>query len=903
MKKTVIGGVKQGFRVSALALAVHSSFLMVGTFCAQQAFASEQQVNTYNIAAGSLDRVLNSFANQAQIDMSIDGRLTAGKSSDGLSGQYNIEQGLATILKKTNLQVQKNNKGYVLLEKTSAQIQQQSRTNPTNHLTTSNEGHVTALPVIVVTAIDDDPREDSKNNYGVNRSSSATKLDLALKDTPQSITIITQKQIEEQALTDVNKILEATPGVTVQNYGVPGAGRATFYSRGYEINNVMVDGAPTLISGSRGMEILAGMDTVIYDRVEVTRGSTGLSTGTGDPSASINFVRKRPGLEAERSAKISYGRWDKKRVELDVSQPFTSDGSIRGRFVAAYGQGDSYIDRIQEESKIFYGIVEADLGDKTTVALGGTWYDKDVDDASPHMTAGATNAYSSTGIFDGGKRWNAAADWSYSHMRNWNTFLTLNHQFNDHWKLTTNYQYSKNTPDRLWGIVGNEWYNEEYNTANFSIGRENPASKVQNLDITLLGKFDLFGREAQIATGINGYDARQKNPIYETLGGSRVNCTMQYTQYGCAHLDGWNGDVPYPQRQEGSRFARIYGYDTFGTAASINHNKEKQYGYFLSTKLEPLQNLKVILGTRYNHYKIEQEKVLFNGQVADIYSYDWNPKDKWIPYAGLIYNLTENTTAYASYTGIYKTQLEKDINDKFLPFIEGNSYEIGFKSTLFDNRLNLATAIFRMKEDNYPYVMFNVPINPETGQQYRCTPTEGTVCEIKYASEGPTISGFEISAQGSLTPEWLINAGYTYLHIDQVDGDARSASYSMSTGDYSYERPKHAINLSTSYQATEDLTLGGSIRWKYKTVQGISNCRMQGDGTESCTSTKERRENLIGNQGSFTVFDLMARYKINENIIAGLNINNLFDKAYKKNRLSSLYGEPLNVTFSLSTRF
>lgn len=118
----------------------------------------------------------------------------------------------------------------------------------------------------------------------------------------------------------------------MQNYGVR-AQAGHLYSRGYDINNVMVDGAPTLVSGSRSMELLAGYDTVIYDRVEITRGSSGLSTGTGDPSASLNFVRKRPSMEAEGGAKISYGRWDKKRVELDVSRPFTDDAGIRGRFV------------------------------------------------------------------------------------------------------------------------------------------------------------------------------------------------------------------------------------------------------------------------------------------------------------------------------------------------------------------------------------------------------------------------------------------------------------------------------------------------------------------------------------------------------------------------------------------
>ncbi|GAA5007189.1 TonB-dependent siderophore receptor [Acinetobacter puyangensis] len=838
-----------------------------------------------NLPAQPLSQSVQQLARQANVDIIYIGDILNNKTAPKVQGNLSVQQALHQLLQGTNLVVEKKGSVWSIVEGTRSSSQGELR-EVTNSI---------QLPVIVVKAIDDDPREDSKNNYGVNRSSSTTKLDLALKDTPQSITIITQKQIEEQALTDVNKILEATPGVTVQNYGVPGAGRATFYSRGYEINNVMVDGAPTLISGTRGMELLAGMDTVIYDRVEVTRGSTGLSTGTGDPSASINFVRKRPGFEAERSGKISWGIWGKKRVELDVSQPFTSDGSIRGRFVGAYAQGGTYIDRIQEETKTLYGIVEADLGEKTTVAVGGTWFDKDIDDASPHMTAIYSTTYNTykSGLFDSGSRkWNAATDWSYAHTRMWNGFLTLDHAFNDHWKLSTNYQYTRSMPDRVWGILGSEWYNATDNTASISIGRENDDSKIHNLDISLLGKFELFGREAQIALGANGFNQKTFSPNYYTSSWSNSPSCSTSIHAICTTLEDWNGHIAYPENS--GRTALKYGQYPLDKMISHNDIHEKQYGYFFSTKFEPIDKLKVILGTRFNHYEIKNNFYNVSKIKEELNSYEYSPKDKWIPYAGLIYDLTPNTTAYASYTGIYKTQLEKDKNDNFLPFIEGNSYEIGVKGALMDNKLNLATAIFRMKEENIAYL----DSSPTSGT-FTCTPVTGTSCEIMYASDGPTISGFEISAQGQLTPKWLINAGYTFLHVKSQNGYERISGSSMTTGDYSYERPKHAINLSTSYLATDKLTVGGSIRWKYKTTQGISYCT----DTGYCSDTTTSANQIARSQGGFAVVDLMARYQINEYINLGLNITNLFDKEYRSNDLGSVYGIPRSGTISLGFKF
>lgn len=64
---------------------------------------------------------------------------------------------------------------------------------------------------------------------------------------------------------------------------------------------------------------MAILDTAIYDRVEVIRGATGLMTGAGNPSATVNMVRKRPTREFQASVKGSAGSWENGRGEMDVS--------------------------------------------------------------------------------------------------------------------------------------------------------------------------------------------------------------------------------------------------------------------------------------------------------------------------------------------------------------------------------------------------------------------------------------------------------------------------------------------------------------------------------------------------------------------------------------------------------
>ena len=77
-------------------------------------------------------------------------------------------------------------------------------------------------------------------------------------------------------------------------------------------------------------------EMILYDRIEVVRGATGLMGGTGDPSATINMIRKRPTKEFQASAGLIMGRWDDQRVEADLSTPLNTEGSVRARTALAW---------------------------------------------------------------------------------------------------------------------------------------------------------------------------------------------------------------------------------------------------------------------------------------------------------------------------------------------------------------------------------------------------------------------------------------------------------------------------------------------------------------------------------------------------------------------------------------
>jgi outer membrane receptor for ferric coprogen and ferric-rhodotorulic acid len=131
--------------------------------------------------------------------------------------------------------------------------------------------------------------DDTAGTYTINRTRSATPLDMSLRDTPQSVTVVTQQRIQDQGLLTITDVINNTAGVSVNQYETH---RGGFTSRGFDIDNIQIDGVPTTWQQQwSGGETLSSL--AIYDRVEVVRGSTGLMTGAGNPSASINMVHKR----------------------------------------------------------------------------------------------------------------------------------------------------------------------------------------------------------------------------------------------------------------------------------------------------------------------------------------------------------------------------------------------------------------------------------------------------------------------------------------------------------------------------------------------------------------------------------------------------------------------------------
>lgn len=131
--------------------------------------------------------------------------------------------------------------------------------------------------------------EDS-GSYTTGAMSTAIGLPLSIRETPQSVSVVTRQRIEDQGLATTAEILASAPGIS---YTRSDSNRLAFSARGFAIDNFQFDGLASPINNLWNFGA-TDMDSAIYDRVEIVRGSTGLLTGAGNPSAAVNFVRKKP---------------------------------------------------------------------------------------------------------------------------------------------------------------------------------------------------------------------------------------------------------------------------------------------------------------------------------------------------------------------------------------------------------------------------------------------------------------------------------------------------------------------------------------------------------------------------------------------------------------------------------
>lgn len=206
-------------------------------------------------------------------------------------------------------------------------------------------------------------------SYTTGSTSTATKLNLSPRQTPQSVSVITRQQIEDRNFVNLDDAMEFATGITASTANF---NRISYTARGFALTDNMVDGLPSIANAYAGYV----PNLAFYDRIEIIRGGSGLTYGgvslVGSAGGTVNLVRKRPTAQPQVSVVLRRGSWENNYVELDAAAPLNATGSVRGRVDVSYEDRETFIDLEDSRKPAFYGITEADFGAKTLLTLGGS---------------------------------------------------------------------------------------------------------------------------------------------------------------------------------------------------------------------------------------------------------------------------------------------------------------------------------------------------------------------------------------------------------------------------------------------------------------------------------------------------------------------------------------------------
>lgn len=726
-----------------------------------------------NIPATALADALHDLAQQTNTQIVFRSELTTGRLAPRLQGNYDVREALNLLLRGTGLVPVASDERTYTLDRA-----------PQDESTTQ-------MPAVEVVGAEDPVarRLNPQTTVG-------SKLPVSQREIPQTISVITGAQIQSQQLSNVQEALRNTPGVSTPNVDTS---RYRVYSRGFQIDNIQIDGVAAPIVGYMTPSNLA-----MYDRVEVLKGPASLLDGPGAAGGAINLVRKRPGEEFALSAALTAGTYGTYRQELDVGGPLNASGSVRARGVAALDNHDLTQDGTHRSDGMLYGIVEADLGANTTAAFGGS-YQRMV---SKSMQYGYPT-YKDGSFLDVDPHTYYGPDWNHERYELTTLFGEVEHRLGGGWKtkFSTNFLHTDRRSE-FGGLRGA--VNPARPLSNYQTSMSENSSDQVVVDWFGAGPFRLLGRTHQATIGVNYVHER----------------TPQLGAPGVPRLIPVNLDNPGSTPDA-----------SFTSSLSRQITRNEQMGIYANTRFSLADPLTLVIGGRATWWKSDVW-VDPNQNASNAADASDHIDGHLTPMAGLIYDLNENQSIYTSYAQSFTPQSQRDAAGKLLKPLEGEQYEVGLKGAYMDGRLNTSVALFQLTQKN------------------RATADTLNNTITTYFAQGKARSrGIEAQVSGELTPGWTLSGGYTYTATRYLDDSADTGKNAFSA-----YTPKHLFKLWTQYQLpgqwrAVSVDAGLYMTSAYTSDDGVAVVRQPGYTTLDLGMSYEINPHLTASLSVTNVFD------------------------------------------------
>lgn len=646
-----------------------------------------------------------------------------------------------------------------------------------------------------------------------------------LRDIPQSITVMTEKLIDDAKLDTLKEALHYTAGVTFA--ATENGTDQDIRIRGFPVAST----GDLLIDGMRDPSQY-DRDTFNLERIEVMRGSASMIFGRGSTGGVINQVTKKPLLLDQSDVVGTVGTGGYVRTTGDFNIRTDENAALRlnvmvnkasndGAKIDKYGLAPSYSWGIgtRDEFNVSLFHINVDNVPRNGIAyLGGN-----VANIDPR------NFYGTSKDYVEGKATYASA----GHV----------HRFDDGGELRS--QVRTGVFDRAqWGTVARFGTTNGATTTPFNLSdstiltRTSLTPRKDRYNTTYAqsdysNKYNWFGLKHELLAGV---DAAYETANRFQNNGANVLGTRSNTTVGTPN-DGnpLTGTGNVPVYRETSNYS--------GHAL----------GAYVQDLMQVAPNWKLLGGVRWDRFKATTGQITYagNGSIATNPTSDLSFSSLWSYRAGVLYQPTEASTYYFSYgtsfntaadTYQYTTQQNANTDPE-----KSRNIEVGAKHDWLEGKLSTRFALFHT-------------------EKYNERTTDADFAGSAYTLSGKRHSqGIEFDVVGRLTPAWEVYLSYTYIPTARIDTAGSAANAQASVGQRVGLTPRNSGAAWLSYQATPKLRVAGGIR-------GASeNFALQGT-----TGAASRTARAPG----YGVIDLMLEYKFTPDVFFQLNVNNAANRVY-----------------------
>ena len=660
----------------------------------------------------------------------------------------------------------------------------------------------------------------------------------ALRDIPQSVTVVTEKLMDDRNLDTFKEALKNTAGIS---FLAAEGGEEDIRLRGFSLQatgDVFVDGVRDPAFYER--------DTFNLDRLEVLRGSASMLFGRGSTGGAVNQVSKTPRLMDENQLDLTLGSHNHVRVVGDFNKQTGESAALRLNVMKTQadnnGSGSS-LDKEGIAGAYRWGIGEKDefqvglyhLNNNNGMNYGLPWI----------RSTPTSSALESTVLpLDPTSYYGAASDYNAGSATHLSASHT--HRFSADSELKTQIRKGQYERDQRAGTVrfanaASQPGGQAVSLATFGpntvINRGNNL-KIQDMDTLHVQsdfskKFQALGLKHELLAGFDL--ATEDKTVYAARtagaqGGVTIN--KPTTTIGAPNDGAWV--------DESTRVLRVN-----------NQYSSTGWGAYLQDLVQVAPHWKVLGGLRYDSLKGDYDQfgnptnATDNGTKT---SYQMRVGE-WSKRAGVLFQPNELQSFHLSYGTSFNTSGDTyslGAPNVDTPPEQSENWELGAKLDSADKRFTTRLALYRATKKNERNTDPLLPVVTLTGSRY--------------------VSGLEIDVAGRLTPKWEVFGSFTWMPDAKVSkaapcpatGSCSQATAGERVGDRPALTPVHSGSAWTTYQVSSQWRVGGGVTFRGRQTPTRSEFEVR----------------------SFVVGDLMAEYAYSDALTIKANMSNVTNKLY-----------------------